>query len=45
MHEHLGRKTLEDPDVSECLVRGQPLLRIPLETFLDKIQEMGVLIA
>lgn len=37
MHEHLRRKTFQDPDMPQSFIWCQPLLGIPFQTLLYKI--------
>ena len=43
MKEHLLRQSLENPLVLQCLKWRHSVNRVPVQTLVDKVQELGVL--
>ena len=42
--EDLGRQSFQNPDMFKRLIRAKSLSWVPLQAFLDKIGEVGVLV-
>ena len=43
MKEHLLRQSLKNPLVLQCLKWRHSVNRVPVQTLIDKVQELGVL--
>ena len=45
MDKNLGWQTLQDPDVFESLIRGEPMVWVPAKAFLNEISEVRIFVA